>query len=99
MNQKLGAPHVSVGCPWVHGRRVSGARALEGVGVHGAAIVRRCRRQIRHARDGLRVFGIVGATNVANETKEFEPAQSIRLLGRFGAMSGAKGAKEFMTQG
>jgi hypothetical protein len=41
---------------------------------------------------------MVGATNVANETKEFKPAPSFHLLGRFGAASGVKGTKEFATQ-
>ena len=41
---------------------------------------------------------MVGATNVANETKEFKPAQSFRLLGRFGAASGVKGTKELATE-
>ena len=41
---------------------------------------------------------MVGASNVANGTKELKPAQSFRLLGRFGAASGVKGTKEFATQ-
>ncbi len=40
---------------------------------------------------------MVGATNVANATKEFKPAQSFRLLGRFGVASGVTGTKEFAT--
>jgi hypothetical protein len=46
---------------------------------------------------GRRVFGIDGATNVANATKAFRSLQSFRLFGRFGATSGANGTKEFTT--
>jgi hypothetical protein len=65
--------------------------ALEAGGVDGgdaAAILRRCRRQLCRARGGRRVFGMVGASNVANATKEFKPARSFDLFGRFGAASG-----------
>jgi hypothetical protein len=47
---------------------------------------------------GRHVFGIVGATNVANETKDFRSAQAFRVFGRFGAASGANRTKEFTTQ-
>ena len=60
--------------------------APEAGGVDGGdavAIVRRWRRQIHRARGGRRVFGMVGATNVANETKEFKPAQSFYPLDAF----------------
>jgi hypothetical protein len=53
--------------------------APEAGGVDGgdaAAILRRGRRQIHRLLGGRHVFGMVGATNVANETKEFKPAGS-----------------------
>ena len=86
--------------PWVHAlarveRAGSGSSGVDGV--DAAAILRRCIRQICRAGGGGRVFGMVGATNVANATKEFKPAQSFRLLGRFGVASGVTGTKEFAT--
>jgi hypothetical protein len=36
----------------------------------------------------VELFGMVGASNVANATKEFKPAQSFHLFGRFSAASG-----------
>jgi hypothetical protein len=67
-------------------------------GGDGAAMLRRYRRQICRARGGRRVFGMVGASNVANATKEFKRAQSFHLFGRFGAASGVDGTKEFATE-
>jgi hypothetical protein len=46
----------------------------------------------------VELFGMVGASNVANATKEFKPARSLHLLGRFGAASGVDGTKEFAME-
>jgi hypothetical protein len=46
----------------------------------------------------LDVFGIVGATNVANATKEFSSAQSVRLQQAHDAGHGAHGATPAASQ-
>jgi hypothetical protein len=40
------------------------------------------------AAAAVELFGIVGASNVANHAKEFKPARSFHQFGRFGAASG-----------
>jgi len=70
----------------------SGSLALEAGGVDGgdAAVILRRRRQICPAGGGRRVLGMVGASNVANETKEFKPNVSPGV----GLGSGATGTRE-----